>query len=96
MPASEERPAEIIQIMNTDRRYIQVPMREEDIVLEAFFQRDMTVAEIDSFGSNQVWQIFGTWHDLLDDHLRFDVSDFVLSELSRYRDQFPLPKGIAA
>ncbi|WP_461490540.1 hypothetical protein [Pontibacter sp. HJ8] len=96
LPASEGRSAEIILIVNSDRRFVQVPMREEDVVLEAFFQRDMTEMEINSFGTNQVWQIFGTWNDLADDHIRYRVSDYVLSELYYFKDLFPLSEGMAA
>lgn len=96
MPASDERPSELIEILNCDNKYIQVPMREEDIVLEAFFVRDMTEKEIQNFSNTQVWQIFATWGELLEDHLRYHVDTFVLSELNRYKNQFPLPEGMAA
>ncbi|MDX5417667.1 MAG: hypothetical protein LPK09_00520 [Hymenobacteraceae bacterium] len=96
MPASAERPAEIIEILNSDRPYIQVPMREEDVMLEAFFMREMSEDEIKSHGSNQVWQIFGTWGELIDDHLKHHVNDYILAELFRYKDQYPLPEGMAA
>jgi hypothetical protein len=96
LPASEGRPAEIILIVNSDKRFIEVPMREEDVVLESFFQRDMTDVEIKTLGNNQVWQIFGSWNDLADDHIRYQVSDYVLSELFYFKELFPLSEGMAA
>ncbi|MBD1398351.1 hypothetical protein H9Q13_14360 [Pontibacter sp. JH31] len=96
MSANAERPAEIIEILNSDRPYVQVPMREEDVMLEAFFVRDMSAEEIQSHGNNQVWQIFGTWGELIDDHLKLHVNDYVLAELFHYKNQYPLPEGMAA
>ena len=96
LPASDERSSEIIQILNAGELHIQVPMREEDVVLESFFQRDMTEAEINWYGSQEVWQIFGTWGELVDDHFKFKVSDYILSELSHFKHQFPLPEEMAA
>ncbi|WP_157578489.1 hypothetical protein [Pontibacter roseus] len=97
MPSSEGRPAEIIEIMNIDSRFIQVPMREEDVELESFFQRNMTEVEIYTFGTGQqVWQIFNSWGELAEDHVKFNVDNPTLSELFRYKNRFSLPEGMAA
>jgi hypothetical protein len=96
MPANDERPAELIEILNCDRSYVHVPMRDEDVTLDAFFVRDMTEAEIQNFSDNQIWQIFGSWGELLEDHLRYKVTQSILLELDRLKQQFPLPEGMAA
>jgi hypothetical protein len=96
MPANDDRPAELIEILNCTRNYIHVPMREEDVTLDAFFVRDMTEAEIQNFSGGQVWQIFGSWDELMEDHQRYKVDSPVLSELVRFKAQFPLPEGMAA
>ena len=96
LPASDERPSEIIQILNANELLIQVPMREEDVVLESFFQREMTEAEIGKYGRQEVWQIFGSWSELIEDHFKLQVSEYVLSQLSHFKRQFYLPEGMAA
>ncbi|MBF8961678.1 hypothetical protein I0P70_00350 [Pontibacter sp. FD36] len=96
MPANDERPAELIQILNCDRTFIHVPMREEDVTLDAFFVRDMTEAEIQNFSDSQTWQIFVHWDELYEDHVRFKVSRKVMSELEQLKQKFPLPEGMAA
>ena len=96
MPASDERPAELIQILNCDSTYIQVPMREEDVMLDAFFVRDMTETEVQNFSGSQNWQIFVHWDDLHEDHVRYKVSDKVLKELEQFKQKFPLSESIAA
>ena len=96
LPASDERSSEIIQILNAEELLIQVPMREEDVVLESFYQREMTEAEISRYGKQEVWQIFGSWGELFEDHLKLQVSECALSQLSHFKSQFPLPEGMAA
>ena len=96
MPANEERPAELIEILNCTRTYIHVPMREEDVTLDAFFVRDMTEAEVQNFSNGQVWQIFGSWDELLEDHNRYKVENHIVSVLMRFKGQYPLPEGMAA
>jgi hypothetical protein len=96
MPANDGRPAELIEILNCSRTYIHVPMREEDVMLDAFFVRDMTEVEIQNFSDAQVWQIFGSWDELLEDHHRYKVENHVVSILMRFKDQYPLPEGMAA
>lgn len=96
MPASDERPAELIQILNCDTTFIHVPMREEDVTLDAFFVRNMSEAEIQSFGNGQVWQIFVHWDELYEDHVRYKASGKVMKELERFKQRFPLSESIAA
>ncbi|GGG18123.1 hypothetical protein GCM10011323_22930 [Pontibacter amylolyticus] len=96
MPANDERPAELIQILNCDRSYIHVPMREEDVTLDAFFVRDMTEAEIQNFGGNQTWQIFVHWDELHEDHVHYKVSGKVIKQLEQFKLKFPLSESVAA
>lgn len=96
MPPNDGRPAELIEILNCARTYIHVPMREEDITLEAFYVRDMTEAEIHNFSGGQVWQIFVSWDELLGDHERYKVDTTVLSEIKSFRSKFPLSESMAA
>ncbi|MBX0334826.1 hypothetical protein K3G39_16415 [Pontibacter sp. HSC-14F20] len=96
MPANDERPAELIQILNCDQTYIHVPMREEDVTLDAFFVRDMTEAEIQNCSDRQVWQIFVHWDELHEDHVRYKVSAKVLKELEQFKSKFPLPESMVA
>jgi hypothetical protein len=96
MPANDERPAELIQILNCDCTYIHVPMREEDVTLDAFFVRDMTEAEIQNFSGNQTWQIFAHWDELHEEHMRYKVSGKVIKELEQFKQRFPLSESIAA
>lgn len=96
MPPNEERPAELIEILNSDRTYIHVPMREEDVTLDAIFMREMTEVEIQNFSGNQIWQIFASWDELQDDHIRYKVSANIMAELEQIRQKYPLPENMAA
>jgi hypothetical protein len=96
MPANEERPAELIEVLNCDRTYIHVPMRDGDVTLDAFFVRDMTEAEIQNFSGSQTWQIFQSWDELQEDHQRYKVSMDFLQRLAQFKEQFPLAEGMAA
>ena len=96
MPANEERPAELIEILNSDRTYIHVPMRDGDVTLDAFLVRDMTEAEIQNFSGSQTWQIFQSWDELQEDHHRYKVSAQLLRKLAHFKQQFPLAEGMAA
>lgn len=96
MPANDDRPAELIEILNCNRTYIHVPMRDEDVTLDAFFVRDMTENEIQNFSAGQVWQIFGSWEEMLEDHYRYKVGNSIISKLKAFKNQFPLQEGMAA
>ncbi len=96
MPPNEERPAELIEILNFDRTHIHVPMRDGDITLEAFFVRAMTEAEIQNYSGSQTWQIFLSWEEMQEDHQRYRVPTYFLQQLVQYKEQFPLAEGMAA
>lgn len=96
MPANQSKPAELIEILNSDRTYIHVPMRDGDVTLEAFLVRDMTEAEIQNYSGSQTWQIFLSWDELRTDHLRYSVPAEFLKQLTAHQKQFPLVESVAA
>ena len=90
LPAGHERKAEIIQVFHSDAWCIQVPTREEDLELYAFFQRTATPAEIARFGPSQTWRIFSFWEELEEDQIRYGVPHEVLEVLLAHRAEYEL------
>lgn len=81
LPASNGKPAEIIVVLNSTSDTIQIPVPEEDVVLQVFFQRSITPAEAKRYGTEEIWRIFNTWPLLKADHAKYNVSPAVMELL---------------
>ncbi len=90
MPSKNERPAEIISILNTNTGCIQVPVREEDIKLYSIYRRNMTESELARFGEKQTWRIFRSWVELVADHQELEVDPETIKELNGLKSNFEL------
>ncbi|MEJ8758120.1 hypothetical protein WG947_13995 [Pontibacter sp. H259] len=84
------KPAEIIVVLNSNCDTVQIPIPEEDLQLQAFFQRPITVHESNRFGTAPVWRIFDSWEKLEADHLKYKVSPATLKKLLHHRTSKPL------
>ncbi|QCR24475.1 hypothetical protein [Pontibacter sp. SGAir0037] len=96
MPSRNQKPAEVISVLNSGGWCIRVPVREEDIELYAFFHRDMTEAETAKFGKKQTWRIFTSWEEMLTDHQQNAVNEEVLAALNAFKAKFTLSEEVAA
>lgn len=93
MPPQNERPAEIISILNANMRCIQVPVREEDLELYAIYKRRMTESEVARFGRSQTWRIFRSWLELVADHQELEVGQETIERLGELKVNFKLEEG---
>lgn len=96
LPPINGKLAEIIQVLNCTSPSIQIPVREEDVELSYFFQRDMTNAEIASFGENSAWRIFYSWSELRKDHVKNKVKHKDLEGLAKNQIVKELAGKVAA
>ncbi|WP_242926825.1 hypothetical protein [Pontibacter vulgaris] len=96
LPTREGRPAELIQILNSNDNNIWVPEREQDNELTAFYSRQITPQEKLYFGEEQIWRIFSSWEELQQDHKKFSVINKALVGLLKYREMYLLPEEMAA
>lgn len=96
LPASTDRYAEVIEVLNSRSEVIEVPMREEDVELHAFFARPLTGRELESYRRNEVWKVFSTWEEVKHDHFAFDLPDDLVEQLLRFRYIFGLHEEMAA
>ena len=94
LPAFDNKPAEVIEVLHGDNLFVQVPMREEDKRLKSFYQRPLTAKEVENFGRRQVWQIFTSWQELEEDHTRWNVPEPVMSELRMYQSNYLLAEAV--
>ncbi len=94
--AKEKEIKQLIVVLTSNSPTVRVPMREEDLELTSFFERNMTPEEITTVESNQTWKIFNTWHALISDHERMGVSQQQLNDLIAYQNQFALQEEAAA
>ena len=90
LPSLNGKPAEVIVVLNSTANTIQIPVPEEDLELQAFFERSMTTAETTHFGKASTWRIFSTWNQLEADHKEYGVSPAVMDMLLSCRDHKPL------
>lgn len=90
LPANKEQHAEIIEILNSDSDIVRVPMREEDVELEAFFERSLSKNELESFKNSQTWKLFCSWEELVKDHLKLKLSENVLQQLLGFKTKYEL------
>jgi hypothetical protein len=96
LPASKERPAEIIEVLNSDSETVEVPMREEDVELQAFFVRPLSGREAEAYRKAETWKLFNSWEELKQDHFKFGLPDDLMEQLLRFRGRFDLHEEMAA
>lgn len=96
LPASHGRQAEIIAVLHSRSETIEVPVREEDILLKTFFSRPLTKAELEACAGAETWLLYSSWKDLDAYHHKYRVSDSALSELYSYKSSHFLSEGMAA
>ncbi|MER2996163.1 hypothetical protein [Pontibacter populi] len=95
LPSLNGKPAEVIAVLNSSSDTIYIPVPEEDVQLNAFFQRSITPAETRRFGTDSTWRIFTSWCDLETDHNKYGVSLAILDMLLNCRDNKPLKDHLA-
>ncbi|WP_276497882.1 hypothetical protein [Pontibacter litorisediminis] len=96
LPGSKERSAEVIQVLNSRSETVNVPMREEDVELEAFFARPLSAREAEAYKQAETWKIFSSWEELRHDHFKFGLSDEQMEQVLRFRGRFELQEEMAA
>ncbi|RIJ36907.1 hypothetical protein D1627_13870 [Pontibacter oryzae] len=90
MPANKDHQAEIIEILNSDSNTVRVPMREEDVELQAFHERSLSKNELEAFKNSQTWKLFNTWDELMQDHIKLKLSENVLRQVLRFKNEYEL------
>lgn len=96
LKTKENKIKELIVVLTSDSQTVQVPMREEDLELQSFYERSMTPQEVASAENNQMWKIFNTWNALISDHQKMGVNQDLLNDLIDYRNQFALQEEVLA
>jgi len=95
LSANHAKQAEIIQVINSGSAVVQVPMREEDIELTAFFERELTPAEKTAYKTSETWKVFTCWEELYHDHVQFCLKHDVAGALLSLRYRYPLQEEMA-
>jgi hypothetical protein len=95
LPATDAKPAEIIQVINSRGITVEVPMREEDAVLTSFFERRLTPGEQQAFQDRESWKVFVAWEELEQDHLDFEVAEEDWLLLIKFKNRYTLKEGMA-
>lgn len=95
LPANPSKQSEVIEILNSGSDVVQVPMREEDMKLTAFFERGLTARERASYKNSETWKVYTCWEELQHDHAHFGLKDEVLSILLSLRYQYSLKEKTA-
>ena len=87
MPARNGNSAEIIEVLNSQQCTIDVPVWEEDIILEPFYMRTITSKEEQTSNGAEIWKLFYDWKKLYADHQKYGVekADMILLESFRSR-----------
>ncbi|MBF9252286.1 hypothetical protein I2I11_03185 [Pontibacter sp. 172403-2] len=96
LKTKENKIRELIVVLTSNSQTVQVPMREEDLELQSFYERGMTPQEVATAENNQMWKIFNTWNALISDHQKMGVNQELLNELIHYRNQFALQEEALA
>lgn len=96
LPASNERGAEVILVLNSSSDLVTVPTREEDVELYTFYVRSLSTIEKNMYDFSQTWKIFNSWGELLQDHQQFSLSAEVLEQLSQFKERYALQQEVAA
>ncbi|WP_347157765.1 hypothetical protein [Pontibacter chitinilyticus] len=81
LSAREGRQPEVIVVLNSDSKQVQVPMRDEDVDLSCFFERCMTLKEMADTAQTQTWKVFSNWEELIIDHQQMGVNREVLQRI---------------
>lgn len=95
LSANDTRDAEIIQVLNSSGPMVQVPMREEDVELSAFFERELTSNERLAYRNSETWKVFTSWDDIEQDHVSYGLADEVLLVLLSLSYRFTLEEAMA-
>lgn len=95
LTANPSKQSEVIEVLNSGSDVVQVPMREEDMKLTAFFERGLTTSEKASYKSSETWKVFSYWEELQHDHMRFGLKDEVLCILLSLKNRYPLEEKMA-
>lgn len=96
LPATNDRYAEVIEVLNSNSGVVKVPMREEDVELEAFFVRPLSSRETAAYKNAETWKLFNSWEELKHDHFKFGLSDELMEQLLSFRSSFDLHEEMAA
>jgi hypothetical protein len=90
LPPLTGKPAEVIVVLNANCETIRIPVPEEDLELQAFYQRSITSEEAKRFGNEPVWRIFDSWAQLELDHRRYKVNPTDVEQLASWKITMPL------
>lgn len=96
LPASKERNAEVIEVLNSDSDVVEVPMREEDVELRAFYERPLSEDELIRYRGTQTWKLFYSWEELQQDHTKLNLPEHVLQQLLQFKSLYELQEEMAA
>ena len=78
--------AEVIKVLNSQRHTIDVPLWEEDVILEPIFTRPMTRKEKSHCKGGEVWKLFNDWDKFCKDLSKSGVEGNALKELEFYKN----------
>ncbi|WP_345158996.1 hypothetical protein [Pontibacter saemangeumensis] len=95
LPANPSKQSEVIEVLNSGSDVVQVPMREEDLELTAFFERGLTPREKALYKSSETWKVFSYWEELQHDHLQYGLKDEELRILLSLRNRYSLEDDAA-
>jgi hypothetical protein len=87
---------EIIKVLYSQNKIVDVPMWEENISLEPFHSRALTPHEQIDCQGKEVWDIFMTWDELFAEEDKFEVETQELIVLENFKDHLFLPKSMVA
>lgn len=82
LPARNGNKPEIIEVINSRLHAVDVPMLEEDLLLEPFYTRSVTMKEAMDYGESEIWVVFSTWDELQADHEKYEVGAVEIAALS--------------
>lgn len=88
--------AEIIKVLNSQRYTIDVPMWEEDVILEPFYTRPITSKEEHACRGAETWKLFSDWNKLYADLLKNGVTKEELKELEHYQRNLSSSENMVA
>ena len=77
LPTMAGRPAEIIITYGQRQNSLHIPAIEQEIFLDSFLHRTLTDMEIQRMQSGKKVRVYFSWEKLIEDHIKFGISDFV-------------------
>ncbi|MEJ8802806.1 hypothetical protein [Pontibacter sp. H249] len=95
LPARHDKYAEIIEVVNSQHYTIDVPMWEEDIILEPFYTRFITTKEEKHCRGSEIWKLFSGWEKLYSDHQKYEVEEKDVLLLKEFKNTLLLSKGVS-